>query len=165
MKIKNYFSILLAGSCLAFGASSSFAQDLLSEDDLNLKEIKSLFDSAFIKSEIDEDGDLKIEDGGLKTFITVDEEKMMITYFSIWPLRAGAPEMKKLQLVNSLNDDLIVVRYCMPKPTTLWCDYQVLYEGGITPYSIINNYRTFVKVVKGTASSKDPDDLIGTDEE
>ena len=165
MKFKNCITLLLTGLCLVVGASSSFAQnEILDEDEINLRTIKTFFDAAFIKSEFDDDGDLLIEDGGTKTFIVVDEEKKMITYFSIWPLRASVPEMKKLQLVNQLNDDLIIVRYCMPRPETLWCDYQVLYEGGITPYTIINNYRMFIKVVKGTAQTKDPEDIIGTDE-
>lgn len=165
MKFKTYFPSIVAGICLIAGASSSLAQnEVVDEEEINLRTIKTFFDSAFIKSEFDEDGDLKIEDDGLKTFIIVDEEKKMITYFSIWPLRASVPEMKKLQLVNTLNDDLILVRYCMPRPETLWCDYQVLYEGGITPYTIVNNYRMFAKVVKGTAQTKDPDDIIGTDE-
>ena len=97
MKFKNYITSILAGLCLTVGASASFAQnEVIDEEEINLRTIKTFFDSAFIKSEFDEDGDLKIEDDGLKTFIVVDEEKKMITYFSIWPLRACKTSGKAL---------------------------------------------------------------------
>jgi hypothetical protein len=163
---KQMSRLMLATVCAAFFALTATAADPstpLSEDDVTLQKIKTFFDAAFLKAEFDKDGGLKIEDGGFKTFVQVNKEKKLITFFSAWGLKASVPEIKKLQLVNTMNDDLIFVRFAMPRPTTLWCDYQFLYEGGITPYAIVNNYRMFAKVTKGAVAIKDPEDIIGSD--
>ncbi|MBU1236385.1 MAG: YbjN domain-containing protein [Gammaproteobacteria bacterium] len=161
----NHVARLLTGVWLGFFAMTALADDpnkLLAEEDVTLAKIKTFFDAAFLKTEMDENK-LKITDGGFKAFIKIDEKKKLITYFSGWKMKESVSETKKLQLVNKLNDDLIVVRFSMPRPTVLWCDYQVLYEGGVTPYSIVNNYRIFAKVTRGAASTRDPDDIIGSD--
>jgi hypothetical protein len=163
---KHVTRLLLTGLCIVFAAMTVFAADPyvpIGEDDVSLESIKSFFDAAFMKADFDEDGDLKIEDGSFKTYVRVDEEKKLITFFAAWALRASVSELKKLQFVNTLNDDLIFVRFVMTRPTVLWCDYQFLYEGGITPYAIVNNYRLFALVTKGAVATKDPEDIIGSD--
>ena len=135
----------------------------LSESDVTLHKLKSIFDAAYIKAEFDSDGDLKIEDNGFKTFVQIDRDKGLIIFFAIWAMKASVPEIKRLKLVNTLNNDLIFVRFCMPRPTTLWCDYQFLFEGGITPFTIVHNYRLFAKVTKGAVATQDPEDIIGSD--
>lgn len=136
---------------------------LLSENDVTLEKLQSVFETACYTTEIDEDGGLKITDGALKAFAVVEPDKKMISFVSIWGLKPGVPEAKKLQFVNSLNDEIAFVRFSMPDPETLWCDYQFLYEGGITPYAIIRNYRFFDKVIRGVVATKDPDDIIGSE--
>lgn len=136
---------------------------VVKEEEITLQKIKGYFDAAFLKAEFDKDGDLKIIDGGFKVFVKIDNEKKLISYFSLWGLKASVPEIKKLQLINTMNNDLIFVRFSMPRATTLLCDYQFLYEGGITPYSIITNYRTFARVSKGGIETKDPDNIIGSE--
>lgn len=151
---------------LGFGmyARQARAQDdLLTEDEVTIPRIKAYFDAAFFKTTVDSDGDLKIEDGGMKTFVRVDPEKKLISMFSLWGLKSTASEIDKLRFINQLNDDLIVVRFCMPRSSLLWCDYQVKYERGITPFSIVNNYRLFAKVVKGAVTRDDADGIIGSD--
>lgn len=133
------------------------------EKDVTLKKLKTIFTTAFFKAEFDEDGDLKLEDSGMKIFVKMDTEKKLITFFTAVPLKQSVTEIKKLQLVNRLNNDLIFVRFCMPRPNTLWCDYDLSYEGGITPFAIINTYRLFAKVVGGAILTQDPEDIIGAE--
>ena len=144
-------------------AAAADPKTLLPEEEVTLANIKSFFDAALLTAEIDEDGDLKIEEGGMKTFIKIDAEKKLISYISAWGMKPSVSELKKLQFLNRLNDKLIFVRFCMPRPTTLWCDYQCLYDGGISPYAIVSNYRMFAKVVKGAVVTQDPDDIIGSE--
>ncbi len=98
----------------------------------------------------------------MKVFVKIDNEKKLITYFTAWGLKEGVPEIKRLQLINKMNNELILVRFSMPRATTLWCDYQFYYEGGIAPYAIVNNYRTFIRVAKGGVTTKDTEKIIGS---
>lgn len=158
--------LLFASVCVASVASMALApapSTLLPEEDVTLQKIKTFFEAALLKAEFDKDGDLMIEDGGFTSYVKVDQDRKLITFLCAFHLKESASEIKKLRLVNSMNDDLIFVRFCMPVATTLWCDYQLLYGGGITPYAIVNNYRLFATVTKGAVASMDPEDIIGSD--
>lgn len=157
---------LVFGLSLALFTQTALALDPfepLREEEVTLPRIKSFMDSAFIKAGIDKDGDLKIEDGGFKTFVKIDEDKKLITLLAAWGLKERAPELSKLRLANDLNNDLILVRFSVVKGDTLWCDYQFHYDGGITPFAIVNNVKQFAKVVKGAVTKHDPDNLIGSE--
>jgi len=135
----------------------------LQEKDVDLQTVKSFFDAAFLKAELFEDGSLVIENDGIVTFVNVEHERKIVSFASGFPFKASASEIQKLKFVNELNDGVVFVRFCMPKPTRLWCDYQMLYEGGITPYSIVNSYRYFIRVAQNAVSTRDKEDLVGTD--
>lgn len=133
--------------------------DVLNESEVSVKKLESIFKAAFIQCSIDRDGDLAIESGGLKVFIRVNPEKKIITFVSLWRLKQGIfNDMKKLSLINKLNDQYILVRFCIPKPDILYCDYQLLYAGGIVPAQIVSTYRIFSLVCEGMA--RDNDDLV-----
>jgi hypothetical protein len=152
--------LLLAFTCVVCLSSVADPLPPLSESAVTLQVIKDIFNNAFIKAEIDKDGDLRISDGGLKCFVKIDPEKKLITLFSVWGLKENATELNKLRLINNLNDDLIFVRFVVASPTTLWCDYQFLYTDGIAPSTIVNNYRLFTIVSMGAVATRDPDDLV-----
>jgi hypothetical protein len=161
---RNYLKgLLLSGICIALCGYVAMASDHstgLNENHVTLQKVKTFFDAALMNAKLDQDGDLLIEDGGFKTYVKLDKEKKMITFFSLWGLRDSVPETAKLELVNNLNRDLIFVRFSMPRTTVLYCDYQFLYGGGITPQAVLNNYRLYARVVKGAVLTRDPKDII-----
>ena len=132
--------------------------DTLEESQVSVPKLESIFKAAFMQCSIDKDGDLKIEDGGLKVFVKVNPENKVVTFFSIWGLKPGN-DAKKMTFINKLNNEYRLVRFCMPRPDKLWCDYQLLYEGGVIPYQIVNTCRLFIRVCKGIVTD-DTDDLI-----
>ncbi len=152
---------------VALAAGAAWAQDLdtpVPDEKMSLNLIQTFLDQAAYKTEIDSDGDLKItNEGGMKAFFRVDSERKIVTIFAAYRLKASAPELAKLQLVNRLNDKVIVVRFCMPDATTLWCDYQFSYEGGLTPRYILNVYRQFIRITRIAVVQHDSDDVIGSD--
>jgi hypothetical protein len=135
---------------------------VLTDREVDVEHIEQLFKAAFLRAERDKDGDLVVREDGVNTFIRVDAEKKMITFFSMWGLRTRFSEADKLRFANKLNDELILVRFVVPRPNVLWCDYQFLFEGGITPFQLVNSYKRFVGVCRG-AAQRDTADMIGTD--
>lgn len=124
---------------------------LLQDHEITLERIESLFKAAFLRTEYDKDGDLVIRDQGINTFVKIDSQRKMITFFSLWGLKERSPEIEKLKFANRLNDNLILVRFTVARPTTLWCDYAFMYEGGITSFQLINTYKRFMSVCQGAS--------------
>jgi hypothetical protein len=158
---------LVSGGNRLWGAPppSRETEAVLGESDVTALKLRALCQAALIKCEIDSDGDLKIEDDGMKSFVRVDTDKKLLSFFSIWPLRKSVTELEKLQLLNTLNKDLILVRFYMHDATTLVCDYQLPYDNGILPFQVVNAYRRFAKVTRGAILTRDPKDIISREKD
>ncbi len=165
MKISRWALTAMVGA-VAIAANRATAVDMkavIPDNQITVNMLKTCFEQSALQAEIDSDGDLKITEGEFKSFIRVDEERKILTIFALYGLKASAPEIQKLRLINRLNDKIIVVRFSMPNPTTLWCDLQFSIEGGLTPFYIINTYRLFARVVSQAVAQQDVDDVVGSD--
>ncbi len=137
--------------------------DLISEGELSIERLESLFKSAFLRVERDKENDVLVrDDSGINTFIKVDRDKKLITYFCLFGLKSRFSDEDKLKFINDLNNGLIVVRFSLAKGSTLWCDYDFHYDGGIPAFLIMANYRRFVSVCR-SAAQRDTADMIGRD--
>ncbi len=136
---------------------------ILNDEDVSVEKVESLFKAAFLRAERDQNGELLVkDDSGVTTLVRVNTGNKMITFFSVWGLKSDFTEESKLKLVNKLNEKLALVRFTMLNPSTMSCDYQVLYEQGVTPFHIINTYRVFASMTKG-ATLFDSENMLGTD--
>lgn len=124
-------------------------QELLPEEQMSVDLLERIFQSAFLRTERDEDGDLLVRDeSGVNTFVRVDSERRIVTFFSLWGLKERFSDEDKLRLANELNDELVVVRFTVRSPRVLWCDHQFLFAGGMSPLTIIATYHRFVSVCR-----------------
>jgi hypothetical protein len=144
-------------------ARAAETQDgVIPESDVTIESIKQVFRGAYLDSEPlpDKPNVLRFTDGGVYVFITVDPEKKVVNFFSVWRIKENASPAQKLQLVNRWNDKLLLVRFSLTNDTGLWCDYQLPYEGGLKASQVLATYRIFLRVIEGAALTQDPDDLI-----
>jgi hypothetical protein len=151
---------------LALGTAAARAADaprMLAESELTLERLQEVFSAAYLKTEIDADGDLRIDEDGIKTFVRLDPKRRLVTYLAAWRLKASVPRERKLQWVNALNQDLVMVRFTVANTPNLVCDYQFFYEGGVHAQALVHHYRQFVNVVRGAVTLKDPDKIVGSD--
>ena len=133
--------------------------DFIGESVVTKEGVENIFKGAFFPITRDKDDDLVIRDEGVNTFIRVDTDRKMITFFTLWGLKDRVKEIDKLRFINTLNDKLVLARFSMPQSGVLWCDYQFYFEGGISPFQIVNHYKRFVSVCK-SAAMRDTDDII-----
>lgn len=152
----------LAALAMSGRAPAQSLDEVVPEGRLTIELIKHHLDQAAYKTEIDDDGDLKVtDDRGFIAFFRLDAERKLITLFAVYPFKRSAPELARLRFVNQLNDKVIIVRFSMPEPGTLWCDYQFTYENGLTPRYILRCYRLFALVAPAAVGTHDQQDLIG----
>ena len=136
--------------------------DFIRDDEINNDRIEAIFKSAFMRPERATNGDVIIRDGGLIVFMQVDTGRKMITLQSLFGLKSSFSEINKLKFANELNIGLIIVCFSVRNSDQLWCEYQFFYEGGTTPFNIVNTYKRFASVCLG-AIERDTNDMIGGD--
>jgi len=167
---------LLALACLLMAGLSSGSMGfeplaMLEEKDVTLQAVKKFLDAAFIKNTLNDDGDLlKVPGEGFTIWITVGKKTRMICYSTVWMLGSNASSEKTHRLVNGINSDLVFVRLSVDDPIAekdpfesepseeekpgedkeafINCDSFLLYDCGVTPNAIVQNYRRFAEIVE-----------------
>ncbi|MFW6107550.1 MAG: hypothetical protein ACOC8A_02555 [bacterium] len=150
----------LADPTAAVDARKADTRTPIPDEQVTAANVASYFSAAYFDARVVEDGDVRIQEGGMKTFVKVNTERKRITFYSLWGMKDSVPEVKKLQFVNRLNSDLVRVRFYTPDAKTLICDYQLGYKGGVSRLALVSAYRTFADVVRGAVGTMDPEDII-----
>lgn len=135
--------------------------EVLSESDVTRGKLRGLFKAAYLKTELDDDGDLVVTtDVGVKVIVTIDEERKFLKYLAIYGLKEDAPDTDKHEFVNKINDAVIMVRFSVPRADVLVGDYFLSFEEGITGYQIVNAARMIGRIVVQAIDEYDENDLV-----
>lgn len=134
--------------------------DLIEKSQLTVERLHDIFQAAYMKPEIDSDGDLIIRGRTrIRYIVQVRERQGIIAIFGIFGFRDGAENTEKLEAVNKLNDGKVVVRFSVNRRGALFIDYHLLIEEGVSPLQILNCFTRFDSVVIG--SLEEIKDLLG----
>ena len=113
---------------------------------------------------------VKVPGEGFTIWITVGKKTRMICYSKVWMLGSKASSETAHRLVNGINSDLVFVRLSVDDPNAdkdpfesdpseedqpeedkkafITCDSFLLYDCGVTPNAIVQNYRRFAEIVE-----------------
>jgi len=136
--------------------------EIILGSDLTKESLALLFKRAFFKISVDSDGDIIVNTDGPRVFVTLDSNKNLLKYMSVYGFKESAPLELKYSLINKMNDQIILVRFSMPekRPDMLMADYFISYEECIPTFQIISTLRLFATVVSGAIRTCDTDDLV-----
>jgi hypothetical protein len=121
---------------------------LIAEEEVSAEKIKSLFDQAFFKAEIDADGDIYVEDGvDFPIWVNVDAERRTIK-FTTWTSRDpsdGGKQAYTERDSNHLNETVIVASFFVEETEDrrLFGTYYISYRDGIIDSHVVNMARRF----------------------
>jgi hypothetical protein len=135
--------------------------DKLPDDQVTPAQLQQFFKSAFMKAEVDDDGDIKVKtDAGITVWISIEAERKLLKYVATYGFKDDTTEEERLQLVNTLNDNVILVRFSVPRDDVLMADYYLYFEEGVIPYQIVNTLRHFANITVKAIREYDTEDLI-----
>lgn len=121
------------------------SEELITNQNVSIEKLKEMFDSAFLETAIDKEGDLVLQ-GNYKCFVEVPESKRFVRFASYIIASENASDEAKAAYANRINKELIVVRaYAIEKLFVF--DQHIWLEGGVTPKNIVLGYKFFDKVV------------------
>jgi len=122
--------ILILSGLFLFSTANAFSETL-SSSDISAKTLLKILDSDYAKkASIDEDGDIKIEDDGLKIYVEVDNERDFIKFSSIWRKSDSISDSRLFKILNEWNRKTVfttVFNY----EDRIYINYFICTDGGI----------------------------------
>ncbi|MGB9775758.1 MAG: YbjN domain-containing protein [Anaerolineae bacterium] len=113
---------------------------VLSPEEVSPESIKAVFDDALIDATLTADDKVCVNEEGIKVFISVEEDKQLLTYFLIFGWRRGTRLEDQLELTNTLNQNVVFLRaWAFPEGIVL--DYSLPYDGGLLPQQVLSAYQ------------------------
>lgn len=155
--------VVAGGGVIGPPAIAQEISSVVPEDLVTLEKVALVFRAAFHQVEVDKDGDLRLTDSGIKTFISVQPKQKLLRIYSFWSMKKAIPDGKKTELMNDWNDNLNFVRFSLTKRKNMAAEVYVSYDGGFVPQQLVASYRTYLQVVRAAVQSRDPENMIGAD--
>lgn len=130
---------------------------VLTEDEITLSNLKKFFDGIYYKADLTDRGHLYVEvDGMLPVGISLDEHRKLLQFFVAYTIEYNQFTLKG---VNRMNTAYNLARFSfleLEKGDCLYMDYDLSYEGGVTPHQLLSALRLFSRVVSSAIREAKP---------
>lgn len=128
----------------------------LQASEINRDSVIDLFNAAMIKAEpIVEDPDqdmILCRELGWKIMVRVDPDKELITFHCPMGINAETSMKRKLDFVNRMSKQFILVNVVLLDEDSMLSEYQFLYDNGMSPHFLIHSFKRFVEISKSIAA-------------
>jgi len=118
--------------------------DLIVPDNLSKELLKDIYDSAFMTTMFDDDGDLRVGDGGIKCYAFPKEKHIKL--MSIFGAEPGADHSDLVEFANRVNLEYVVVRAAISEKDSIFFEYAIPVDGGITKKAVILATKRFLSI-------------------
>ena len=118
-------------------------EELITPENLSTPMLKALFDSAFMETHLDQEGNLKVKDR-VNLHIRPREDRIRI--YAIFGFKPTAPLERRLEFVNRVNQEFIIARATAVDGDILAFDYDIPVAGGITKKAVILLVKRFMNI-------------------
>ncbi len=136
------------------------AADLVTPDSVTIEEIRDVYEQAYLDAVLDEDKrQIRLREEVLaRVFLSESRERLqLVAYYGI---KADAPRADRLELVNRINENYVLIRAGIDDDGDLWFDYCVLLKGGVTKKAIVQATRVFLMLVPRAVNECDEDGIV-----
>lgn len=134
--------------------------ELVSPDSVTLEQIRDVYDAALLDVELDEENGFVLIDDEIVARAKLSDSKERLQLIACYRVREDAPRVDRLELVNRINDQYVIVRAAMSEDDELWVDYAIILKGGTTPKQIAHATRMFLKVAEMAVKDCDEDGIV-----
>lgn len=138
------------------------ATDFLDEDEVSGTSIAQTFRRAYLKTELDSEGDVRISADTITVIASLDRDNKLIRFWSMMAIRDNTDDSDILEFVNRVNQRVIFVRFWKPADTSklVVADYHLPYENGLPRFQVVAAFRLLARVVPAAVQALDNDDII-----
>ncbi len=134
--------------------------ELLGPENVTLEAVRDIYDAALLDVELDEENGFVVIDDEIVARAKLSDSKERLQLIACYRVREDVPRIDRLELVNRINDQYVIVRAAMSEDDELWVDYAVVLKGGTTPKQIAHATRMFLKVAEMAVKDCDEDGIV-----
>ena len=127
-------------------------EEILRNNQVGMSRLRSIFRDAYLTYDDFDDGIIRVKENGVTILVEIDEEKELVSLASMWSFAPQVGDARRLQIVNTLNDTLILVRFSVTSQGHMWCDLHLPYEEGIIVRALIQSLKRFAKISRGAVA-------------
>lgn len=136
------------------------AADLVTPDTVTIEDIRDVYEQAYLDAVLDEDKrQIRLREEVLaRVFLSESRERLqLVAYYGI---KDDAQRVDRLELVNRINENYVLIRAGIDDDGDLWFDYCVLLKGGVTKKAIVQATRVFLMLVPRAVNECDEDGIV-----
>jgi superfamily II helicase len=123
-------------------------ENLITPENVSMDLIKQALDAAFMEYTENEEGELVIAET-CQVFLSIHGAKKTIQLSSLFGFKKDSSELERLQAVNTINNDFIVIKATSDSDDTLAFRYDFMLTGGLTTKALIQGIKRFAAVPQG----------------
>jgi hypothetical protein len=91
-------------------------------------------------------------------FLSESKERLQVVAY--YGIKEEAQRAERLELVNRINENYVLIRAGIDDDGDLWFDYCVLLKGGVTRKAIVQAVRVFLMLVPKAVNECDEDGIV-----
>ena len=134
--------------------------ELIGPDNVSLETVRDVFESALMDVELDEENGFVVIDDEIVARAKLSDSKERLQLIACYKVREDAARIDRLELVNRINDQYVIVRAAMSEDDELWIDYAIIIKGGTTAKNLAHTTRMFLKVAEMAVKDCDEDGIV-----
>lgn len=134
--------------------------ELVTPENVSIEMIRDIYEAAFMEATLDEEKkQIRIKEEVLaRAFLAESKERLQIVAY--YGVKDDAQRIDRLELVNRINEQYVLIRAGIDDDGDLWFDYCVLLKGGITKKAIVQATRVFLMLVPKAVNECDEDGIV-----
>jgi hypothetical protein len=123
---------------------------LIPQESFNNQTVLDIYKAAYMEASMQDDGEVKVDVGGVKVFANVDQARTLFTVRALFGAKPGSARNDILEFCNGVNLALIMIRaYVTAETNVIIFDHTTDTKGGITGEEIVDVTRRFGDLVRG----------------
>jgi hypothetical protein len=136
------------------------ATELVTPDNVSIELVREIFEQAYMDATLDEEKkQIRLREEVLaRVFLSESKERIQVVAY--YGIKEEAQRADRLELVNRINENYVLIRAGIDDDGDLWFDYCVLLKGGATKKAIVQAVRVFLMLVPKAVNECDEDEIV-----
>ena len=136
------------------------SNELVTPETVTLEEVRELYEMALMDVTLDEENGFVVIDDEIVARAKLSDTKERLQLIAFYKVREDSERVDRLELVNRINDQYVLVRAAIGEEDDLWIDYGIVLKGGATRKQVAHATRMFLKVAEMAVKDCDEDGIV-----